>query len=529
MKNAETVHAAKTSAGPIRASAVGSASGEVPAQAQHGQRVPTSTHDFFSYLDSVNSPGTQEQQPRATARSAQPQHIMQTLRDEQHPSSPRPVQIDPAPEDELCRLLMPDMMVNEPSSMPAAPDQPKAPLQLGSSPAQYPGLPAAADAAPAVPGKPLGAWASRLPITPPSAPCTAREREDLQAAIQASLAVGMAVELAGLENAAGEYNCFLNAIIQCLWHIPSFRDQLMRWNADLAQENAVTSSLVALFGDLTQEAAKTQLAAEGAGAKLGAAQKHAVAPTALREALADLSGRSFELGEMNDASEVLLVLYEALKGAQDSKGVPEEQQLVERSFGLHVTEAVCCGACDLRTQESAYTQYFYNTSAAALRQMKAAQPAGTSFGQLLHAIDATHRKSCDTDGGGCGTLHPVIHTLLNSPDVFTIQLAWESAHESALNISTSMAAVQEVLDIAAVYPGQQLEPHTYRLSSLACFYGAHYVAFVRGGGGGGAPWLMCDDASISVVGGWAQVLQRCGLGHIQPAVLFYTACQGDKE
>ncbi|KAK9808996.1 hypothetical protein WJX72_007602 [[Myrmecia] bisecta] len=386
---------------------------------------------------------------------------------------------------------------------------------------------------PAFHGKSLGAWASQLTVKPASAADAAAsevEQQAIQAAIQASLAGGVAVELAGLENATGEYNCFLNAIIQCLWHIPSFREQLMRWDPDMAQENTVTSSLVALFGDLTQEAAKAKsAAAEGAGAKPGAAQKHAVAPTALREALADLTGCSFELGEMNDASEVLLVLYEALKGAQDSKGVPEEQQLVERSFGLHVTEAVCCGACDLRTQESAYTQYFYNTSVAALRQMKAAQPVGTSFGQLLHAVDATHRKSCDTDAGGCGAQHPVTHTLLNSPAVFTIQLAWESAHESALNISTSMAAVQEVLDIAAVYPGQQLEPHTYRLSSLACFYGAHYVAFVRGGGGGGAPWLMCDDASISVVGGWAQVLQRCGLGHIQPAVLFYTACQGDKE
>lgn len=30
----------------------------------------------------------------------------------------------------------------------------------------------------------------------------------------------------GLQNEAGEYNCFLNAIIQCLWRCPDFRQQV---------------------------------------------------------------------------------------------------------------------------------------------------------------------------------------------------------------------------------------------------------------------------------------------------------------
>ncbi len=31
------------------------------------------------------------------------------------------------------------------------------------------------------------------------------------------------VSAAGLANAVGEYNCFLNVIIQCLWHCKEFR------------------------------------------------------------------------------------------------------------------------------------------------------------------------------------------------------------------------------------------------------------------------------------------------------------------
>ena len=38
--------------------------------------------------------------------------------------------------------------------------------------------------------------------------------------------VGLAAAGTGLTNEAGEYNCFLNVIIQCLWHCSDFRAQV---------------------------------------------------------------------------------------------------------------------------------------------------------------------------------------------------------------------------------------------------------------------------------------------------------------
>lgn len=32
----------------------------------------------------------------------------------------------------------------------------------------------------------------------------------------------------GLQNLTGEYNCFLNVIVQCLWHCRAFRSSLLR-------------------------------------------------------------------------------------------------------------------------------------------------------------------------------------------------------------------------------------------------------------------------------------------------------------
>ena len=53
--------------------------------------------------------------------------------------------------------------------------------------------------------------------------------------------------------AAGEYNCFLNVIIQCLWHLGEFRHQLQRmvpnwW--EYREKHAVVAALLRLFGDL---------------------------------------------------------------------------------------------------------------------------------------------------------------------------------------------------------------------------------------------------------------------------------------
>ena len=45
--------------------------------------------------------------------------------------------------------------------------------------------------------------------------------------------------LAGLSNEAGEYNCFLNVIIQCLWHCSEFRAAVAAWPPALYEGDGV--------------------------------------------------------------------------------------------------------------------------------------------------------------------------------------------------------------------------------------------------------------------------------------------------
>ncbi len=64
---------------------------------------------------------------------------------------------------------------------------------------------------------------------------------------------------------------------------------------------------------------------------------------------------------MSDAAEVLGAIYDSLRT------VPGGGELVDAVFGLQVAERVHCGACGRDTHATAYTQFFYNVSATALR------------------------------------------------------------------------------------------------------------------------------------------------------------------
>lgn len=52
-----------------------------------------------------------------------------------------------------------------------------------------------------------------------------------------------------------------------------------------------------------------------------------------------------------------------------------------------------------------------------------------------------------------------------------------------------------------------------------CYYGQHYYCFAYSQDNG--RWIMYDDKTVKVIGGWDEVLTMCGRGHLQPQVLFF--------
>ena len=145
----------------------------------------------------------------------------------------------------------------------------------------------------------------------------------------------------------GQYNCFLNVVIQSLWHLPAFRTALLSLpnalpdNGASPKDAAVLRALHNIFTafsktppDSQQQAARGDAEVQSASADSAAAQqlqqqeeadtaassatteadavvRQSISPDELREALSNLEkGQSpveFELSEMHDAAEVRLV------------------------------------------------------------------------------------------------------------------------------------------------------------------------------------------------------------------------------
>ncbi|DBA77474.1 TPA: hypothetical protein ACH3X1_009298 [Trebouxia sp. C0004] len=311
-----------------------------------------------------------------------------------------------------------------------------------------------------------------------------------------------AQQSAGLHNPTGDLNCFLNVIVQCLWHCTCFRTAVMAWPTAVFQEHEVASALRDLFGQLgDKEQSKNP--------------DQPVDPILLRLALAGLPGARFQVGEMSDAGEVVMALYKQLIPVAIKANQPG---LLDHIFGLHVKEEVHCCKCSATTHEHEYVQYFYVVMASGIANQEMLK-SGQPLGYTLREIEAQSLKSCDDENGGCGFKNCVLHSLVSQPPkVFTMQLAWQTDNESKQDIKAAMMGLREVLDLADIYLGIEHRAFVYLIRSMVCYYGQHYMAYVLLSD---SLWYMFDDARILQIGQWADVVKKCNLGRTQPSILFF--------
>ncbi|KAI3686481.1 hypothetical protein L1987_80159 [Smallanthus sonchifolius] len=331
----------------------------------------------------------------------------------------------------------------------------------------------------------------------------------------------------GLKNEVGEYNCFLNVIIQSLWHLRRFQEEFLGTSTGghlHVGDPCVTCALYDIFSALNSASTDTRV--------------QAVAPTSLRIALSNLYPDSnfFQEAQMNDASEVLGVIFDCLHQSFTSgTGILDTEQMESNTmgswecinkactahslFGMDIFERMNCYYCGLETRSLKYTSFFHQINANALRTMKVMCPE-VSFDGLLNHVEMNHQLACDPEDGGCGKPNYIHHILSNPPHVFTTVLGWQNTCESVEDIKATLSALSTEIDLSVLYRG--LDPNNARrLVSVVCYYGQHYHCFAYSHVH--KRWVMYDDKTVKVVGRWEDVLSMCEKGHLQPQVLFYEA------
>ncbi|CAL5369154.1 unnamed protein product [Camellia sinensis] len=345
----------------------------------------------------------------------------------------------------------------------------------------------------------------------------AKQNKDAVASIAAELEemdVACSTDLGpGLRN-DGENNCFINVIVQSLWHLRTFRGKFLRRSTPAhvhIKDPCIVCELHGIFTALRE-------AKEG---------DDAVSPTTLRIALSKWQDCNFQQGQKNDASEALVAILDVLHWSftfdsdtklpgssyTDSRNCDSDACIAHTVFGINIIENLNCNACN--TAESRQMNNLWTwANASAIGQMKHDHPK-SPFDELLKCdIREKHQNSCD----GCRKPN-IPHCILSTPPhVFTIVLCWESVVVPAHKIFATLGALSTKIDIGVIYEG--LDPgNTHYLISMVCYVLEHYICFVYNRAK--ENWILYDDDKVKVIGSWDGVLAMCSRELLQPLILFF--------
>jgi hypothetical protein len=328
----------------------------------------------------------------------------------------------------------------------------------------------------------------------------------------------------GLENKLGQQNCFLNVIIQSLWHLKPFNLAFREFKclSHPADTPCVVCALQVLFTNYEWSEAAV------------------LPPTVLRETLSKLyrvQGR-FQVGEMDDASEVL----DAILRCVHRSGVPPHAKADTRCqppcpahqvFYMEVLQQgkctkVGCGATCDPLSVSSFIHYIY------VRQL-------IEEG-MDSALAARETRSCPRKG--CGSQARGLRYLLEedgeeggeqrgqrkagAPLVLALSLVWTSTTAGLPLITQALDAITLNLHLQTLFDNELPPSSIYRLTGMVGFYGCHYLSFFFDSKR--KQWLQFDDAKVTTIGpSWDDVCDKARKAHLQPSLLFYELIENNND
>ncbi|KAK3227758.1 hypothetical protein Dsin_007620 [Dipteronia sinensis] len=316
----------------------------------------------------------------------------------------------------------------------------------------------------------------------------------------------------GLENNSGENNCFLNVIIQSLWHLTEFRKQFMKGSkSDHAHVGApcVVCALFDIFNDLHIASSNDNV--------------DAISPTPLRIALSNLNQRQnlFQMGQMNDADEVLdfILRYihraytSSLGGSGNNCEGSSSACIMHSFFGMRILEAVYAENLGPRSIHPRHSFVLISINMNELRTKKSMH-GNSSFNVSVNLAlaEIANENSQVTDW--------------IPPLVLRTVLSWPPTSNDEFDIANNFIDLATQLDIGGHFQGLK-QGNTYTLISMVCYYAQHYVCFIYGREQ--QSYVLYNDRFIEVVGGWDDVKKKCIESGLKPVLVIYEIDVMDKS
>ena len=345
----------------------------------------------------------------------------------------------------------------------------------------------------------------------------------------------------GLHNETAAYHCFLNVVIQSLWHLRAFRLRFISLDYNHVHRSSpcVFCALRMIF--MQYEYSDSVI----------------IPPDTLRSALHDLDakqggGGRFALGAQGDAEEALdeilrwLHLDQVQREAANNGQLPQDITCIplcisHAVFGAHCMDVRVC-RCGATSDPDVSTSFLYRVYVSdLLPRLQTTLP----FSAILRSIYKQQSYSCpaaeagqrQAGGGGgreaeaaaCRGPALIDRWVLSVPIVFTLMFVWqqETSREQIASIWGALPPVLLLSDFLRVVGGAAGGVDGHELRGVICYYGRHYVAFFFSAAH--SSWLMFDDRRVSAVGLWEELCERAIAGKLQPILAFYERREQDND
>ncbi|KAI1894466.1 hypothetical protein AGOR_G00116100 [Albula goreensis] len=323
----------------------------------------------------------------------------------------------------------------------------------------------------------------------------------------------------GLINEPGQNSCFLNSALQVLWHLDIFRRSFRQLTTHKCMEDScIFCALKSIFAQFQYSSEK-------------------VLPSdALRSALAKTfqDEQRFQLGIMDDAAEcfenILMRIHFHISDETKEDICTAKHCIPHQKFAMTLFEQCVCNSCGATSDPLPFIQmvhYISTTSLCnqAIRMLECREkPTPDMFGELLrNASTMGDLRNCP---GNCGEKLRIRRVLMNSPEIITIGLVWDSDHSDlAEDVIHSLGTCLRLGDLFYRVTEDKAKQAELYLVGMVCYYGKHYSTFffqtkIR-------KWMYFDDAHVKEIGPkWKDVVSRCIKGHYQPLLLLYADPRG---